>query len=258
MRRYPLLIALALAMPAVPQSPAPNAAGAAMGHLHLNVRDVDAQRRFWTALGGQTTHLGTIEGVRFPGVTVYFKKVDPTAGTDGSSVGHLGFLVKDLAGTLARCKAIGIGPEREAGQGARQAFVTAPDGVRVELSEDAALAVPVAHHHVHFYTSGVAETKAWYVKLFGAKPGKRAGFEAADIPGANLTFTEAAPAPAPTRGRALDHIGFEVRNLEAFARKLEAGGIKLDVPYRKMPALGIALVFLTDPAGTYVELTEAL
>ena len=28
-----------------------------------------------------------------------------------------------------------------------------------------------------------------------------------------------------TRGRALDHIGFEVRNLEAFVKKLEAQGI---------------------------------
>jgi extradiol dioxygenase family protein len=56
----------------------------------------------------------------------------------------------------------------------------------------------------------------------------------------------------------VDHIGFEVKDLEAFTKKLEAAGIKLDIPYRKVPALGIAIAFLTDPFGTYIELTEGL
>jgi hypothetical protein len=42
------------------------------------------------------------------------------------------------------------------------------------------------------------------------------------------------------RGRALDYSGFEVKNLEEFCTKLEADGVKLAVPYRKGPALGIA------------------
>ena len=63
---------------------------------------------------------------------------------------------------------------------------------------------------------------------------------------------------AGTRGRALDHIGFEVRNLEEFCKKLEAQGIKLDVPFRAVPALNITLAFITDPWGTYIELNEGL
>ena len=47
-----------------------------------------------------------------------------------------------------------------------------------------------------------------------------------------------------TRGRALDHIGFEVKGLEAFCRKLESLGIKLDRPYTKVPALNIAIAFI--------------
>jgi hypothetical protein len=39
---------------------------------------------------------------------------------------------------------------------------------------------------------------------------------------------------------------------------LEASGVKLDVAYRKLPALGISLAFFTDPFGTYIELTEGL
>ena len=80
-----------------------------------------------------------------------------------------------------------------------------------------------------------------------------------DVPGMNLTFGVARTAPSiGTKGRSVDHVGFEVKNLEAFCKKLQANGVKLDVPYRKAPSLGIATAFLTDPFGTYVELTEGL
>jgi hypothetical protein len=39
---------------------------------------------------------------------------------------------------------------------------------------------------------------------------------------------------------------------------LEAKGVKFDIPYRKVERLGIALAFLTDPSGVYMELTEGL
>jgi hypothetical protein len=69
------------------------------------------------------------------------------------------------------------------------------------------------------------------------------------------------PSPIPvvgTQGRSLDHVGFEVKNLEEFCKKLEADGIKMAVPYRKVPALNISIAFITDPWGTYIELTEGL
>ena len=75
----------------------------------------------------------------------------------------------------------------------------------------------------------------------------------------NLTFgISRNPPTTGTKGRNIDHIGFEVKNLEAFCKNLEANGVKLDIPYRKVPAAGIVIAFLTDPFGTYVELTEGL
>ncbi|MBI4890889.1 MAG: VOC family protein, partial [Acidobacteria bacterium] len=140
----------------------------------------------------------------------------------------------------------------------KPAFLVGPDGVRVELIEDKTLATVSAHHHVHFYDGAVDETKAWYVKMFGAVPGKRGSFEAADLPGVNLTFAKSEKPVVGTKGRALDHVGFEVTDLPGFVKKLEAAGVKLDVPLRRVEALGISLVFLTDPWGTYIELTEGL
>jgi catechol 2,3-dioxygenase-like lactoylglutathione lyase family enzyme len=138
------------------------------------------------------------------------------------------------------------------------AFVMGPDDTKVELIENTAIAHPIVMHHVHFAAPDVAAMKAWYVKTFAARPGTRAGFEAADLPGVNLTFSAAPDPVVGTRGRVLDHIGFEVKNLEAFCKQLEASGIKLDRPYSKVPALGIAIAFFTDPWGTYIELTEGL
>ena len=51
------------------------------------------------------------------------------------------------------------------------------------------MGVPIASHHIHFYNSPIEDTRAWYVKTFGAVPGKRDVFEAADIPGINLSFS---------------------------------------------------------------------
>ena len=82
-------------------------------------------------------------------------------------------------------------------------------------------------------------------------------YAAADLPGINLNFS-ATPAPqAPTQGRMLDHIGFEIDGLESFCAALEAQGVVLDRRYRKLPS-GVGLAFLTDPWGTYIELTEGL
>jgi catechol 2,3-dioxygenase-like lactoylglutathione lyase family enzyme len=62
---------------------------------------------------------------------------------------------------------------------------------------------------------------------------------------------------APTKGRALDHIGFEVTGLEAFCKKLEADGTKFDLTYRELAALGgLKISYIIDPEGTRIELTE--
>jgi catechol 2,3-dioxygenase-like lactoylglutathione lyase family enzyme len=245
---------LSTAAGALAQLAPPNAAGVSMGHLHLNVRDPAAHRAFWTTLGGKPAKLGAMELIVFPDVLVLYQKAEPTGGTDGSVVGHIGFRVKDLQASLDKCRAAGL--KILPGASPHQAYVIAPDEIKVEITEDPAMEIPIANHHIHFYTPSVAETKAWYVRTFGAKPGKRGPFEAADLPGVNLTFSQASGPVAGTKGRALDHIGFEVKDLEAFCKKLEAAGVKFDLPYRKIPSLGLSIAFLSDPWGTYIELTE--
>ena len=56
----------------------------------------------------------------------------------------------------------------------------------------------------------------------------------------------------------VDHIGFEVKNLEEFCKRLEASGVKFDKPYSKTRHDGFASAELSDPYGVSVELTEGL
>src|SRR5262249_5427921 len=98
--------------------------------------------------------------------------------------------------------------------------------------------------------------QAWYTETFGGIPGKRWNYHAVDLPGVNLNFSGNRSGQAPTQGRMLDHIGFAVKNLEAFCRQLEARGMRVD----RSPSGGAdddASAWLTDPWGTSIELMEA-
>jgi catechol 2,3-dioxygenase-like lactoylglutathione lyase family enzyme len=234
-----------------------NTMGVSMGHLHLNSADPEVQRKFWVeTLGARMAKLGALDVYAMPGVLVMVaKKPQKPESSEGSVVNHIGVKVRDYDGVLAKLKAAGLtfNPVNET-----QSMGLGPDGIRVELVKDPQAEAPVMNHHIHFFTQDVTATQNWYIDTFGAIKGKRGRFEAADLPGVNLSFSPSETKTANSKGRALDHIGFEVKDLEAFTRKLESSGVKLDVAYRKVPSLGIAIAFFTDPWGTYIELTEGL
>jgi hypothetical protein len=108
----------------------------------------------------------------------------------------------------------------------------------------------------------------WYVKAFNAtlRDGQTEFFIGADLPvvGYSLNFFRWEGDPSithvPTAGRVVDHVGFEVKNLEAFCKALEAKGLKLARPYsRNTTAMnGIATAMIIDPWGVSIELTEGL
>ena len=54
-------------------------------------------------------------------------------------------------------------------------------------------------------------------------------------------------------------MGFEVKNIDAFVAKLQAAGIKTDAAVRgSTNASGLRIVYITDPWGTEIEITEGL
>lgn len=272
-----MLTTLTVAMPssAGAQLLAARDAPVAYGHHHINTSDIEAHKRFWIdALGGTPM---TLEGsssvvVGFPNVLILLREQAPTAGTKGSVVNHVGFASRDIRAAVARLRAGGFrmvtrdelpasyDVQDDLGQragGNVVAFVMGPDETKVELIQDTSIPYPIQLHHVHWATQDGEAMRAWYAEHFGATPGTRIGQPAADLPGVNLTFGPSADPVAPTRGRALDHVGFEVKDIEGFVRRLEGSGITMDRGVTRIGS-GLAIAFLTDPWGTYIELTEGL
>jgi catechol 2,3-dioxygenase-like lactoylglutathione lyase family enzyme len=249
------------------------------GHHHLNVTNMDDAKKFWVdALGGALIKVGpeNREIIKFPNALMLLRAQKPTGGSKGSTVDHIGFSVKNLRQVVDRVKAAGYrmvtsseAPPNvkvqddigivEGGPVSGIAYVMAPDDTKVELVEMKAQAAPIASHHLHFFGMN-KEMQAWYMKTFGASTLASANpaFISASLPGLTMNFSPSQTPVAGTQGRAIDHIGFEVKNLEAFTKKLESEGITLASPYRQVPALDISIAFITDPWGTYIELTEGL
>ncbi len=241
----------------------PNQLGITFGHVHLNVKDVEGQRKFWVEqFDAKPLAREGLQGVKVPGMLILFTAKEPTAPSEGSEIDHFGFKVRSLAEVLKSCRAAGIPVQREfiGNEGFPNAYVMAPEGVKVELQEDTSLPERVLAYHIHFSSKDIPSLRAWYIATFGGVPKKRGKLDTADIAEMNFSFNQNRDGESRpgSKGRALDHIGFEVSNLEAFCKKLEASGVKFDVPYKKIPNLGIAVAFLTDPEGGYIELTEGL
>src|ERR1700682_1099938 len=134
----------ALAVFAVTPLPAqlasPNSTGAAIGHIHLNVQDIAAQQRFWTQVGGTPVNNEKLQMMQFPGIYIVLRKQDSTGGTVGSVINHFGFHVKNFDTSVAKWKAAGLSVE--AGPNPKQAFLAAPDDIRVEILEDTSIRNP--------------------------------------------------------------------------------------------------------------------
>lgn len=253
-----LILIFGAALPLLCQIAPPNSMGVSMGHLHIVTPHPEAQKKLWIdTLGGKLIVAGPLEYAMFPGAFVGWRKGDASGGTDDSVVNHLGFLTPDLDAMRTKLLANGATIVKEMPE-QRQFFAMFPDKVKVEFSEDKKLDVPIKHHHIHFASHQVEEMRAWYAKMFGAIPGRRSKFQAADLPGVNLSWNPADAPTLPTKGRALDHIGFEVRDIKDFCGQLEKAGVKLDMQPTPRPDLGLTIAFFTDPWGTRVELTQGL
>ena len=237
--------------------------GVTMGHVHYTVKDIEAQKHFWTdAFHAVEVHNGALSLIQMPGTYIMFRQGDITGPQEGATVEHVSFTVKNLKESMADWKARGY--EIVQANNPLQCYVVGPEGVRVEILQDPATPRQFQMNHIHMLAVDVPAMEAWYAKTFGFKTTKVPMLtsknlqEIDEVPGTSLHFAKADKAPAPTKGRTLDHIGFEVKNLEAFTKGLEAQGIQLEAPIREVPNTKVKIAFINDPWGTRIELTQGL
>lgn len=267
------LFLLVAAAPSSAQLHAAKEGPVAYGHHHINATSIAEHKKFFVdTLGGVPITIAGREIVKFPNVLVFIREQAPKGGSRGTSVNHLGFSVPDIRQTVNKLRTNGykmvtreeapapweVKDDVGTQPGRAIAFVIGPDDLKVEIVESKEQKTPIALHHVHFFGPQNTDMHAWYIKVFGAKAAAPGGtFAQATLPGVALNFS---PSPTPVvgiQGRVVDHIGFEIDNLPAFLKKVEAMGIK-PVNVRDVPDLNVSIGFITDPWGTYIELTEGL
>jgi catechol 2,3-dioxygenase-like lactoylglutathione lyase family enzyme len=240
----------------------PNGAGVTMGFLHMVVPDVQANKKLWVSLGGVPVKIDEIEAVKFPGVMVLLTHGSPSGNNKGAVLDHFGFHVRAGYGDelFAKMKAAGVPVEPDPDRH-DHGYIYTPEHQLIEIAPgDKSQTLPIISDHLHYLMPNAIQpqAQAWYAKTLGAESRKAY----AEIPGIEMRFGRGAEpvteVPLPTKGRTMDRIGFEVVNLEAFCKRLEASGVKFDKPYNRTLHKSFASAELTDPWGTSIELTEGL
>ena len=254
--------ALALSPSAFAQLATPNPNGITYGHVHLNVSDPELHTRLWVEhFDAEISQKGPLTALKFPNMIILLRGNEPTMPSQETVMDHFGFKVRDVEAFLSKWRAAGYTVDSEflGSEGQKNAYVTLPDGVYVELQEDQSLHEEITGYHIHYRTEGFEELLDWYANAFDLEIRPRGRIQTTtNVPGMNLSFGGSQTPRAGTQGTAIDHIGFEVDDLDAFAAKLAAKGIELDSPVRMIEAIGLKIAFLTDPKGVYIELTEGL
>src|SRR5207247_11318889 len=88
-----LAIAILCATPARAQLAGPNQVGVTMGHVHLAVTAVDAQKQFWiSVMGGTLVRSCALEPIQFPGIFIMLRKSQPSTPPAARLVSYFGFL----------------------------------------------------------------------------------------------------------------------------------------------------------------------
>jgi catechol 2,3-dioxygenase-like lactoylglutathione lyase family enzyme len=261
-----LAFAIALSTPVFAQLGEPaNDLGVRLSHVGLIVKDVEAHKKFWTEALGGTVVISTARTtfIQFPGIYVELQPGEPTAPPAGAILDHFGFVLKDIEAARARWKAANV-KYTVGANNPKQGFVEAPDGVRVEVFGDPSLPGPIGMDHIHLLLprADIPAIQAWYDKNLGGLSGKRKTVanrgvtECVYFHRFNISFSPSDMPRDPSKGRSLAHIAFDVKNVDEFAKKLEAQGIKFDIRPRQLPNSNTKIAFLTDPWGTTVELIE--
>jgi catechol 2,3-dioxygenase-like lactoylglutathione lyase family enzyme len=250
-RRRATLLAIVI-LAAMPASSM--AIDAAFHHVHLNSADPPAAAQWYAKhMGGDASSGGMFQAVSFGKTKFLFFKGKPDGPSSaGSAVDHVGFSFKNIEAKmqeLADAKVDIVSGVQQEGP-IKYAFVKDPWNTLIEIVEDPDL---LGYHHVHLATTDPRATLKWYTDAFGGQPTRFAGL----IPGirygdAWVLVKKVDKAPAPTKGRAVDHISWAFPDLDTAAVDLKAKGVNFKSgPY---PFGNGKIAFVEDPQGVLIEL----
>ena len=135
------------------------------------------------------------------------------------------------------------------------AFVEDPWGTKIEVMEDPET---LGLHHIHLKGPEPEKIFTWYESAFGGERTKFHGL----LPALRyddhlwlLVQSSQGEEMAPTRGRSIDHLGWNFPDLAAAQEELTAKGVKFTKAVRPFKSTKIA--FVEGPGGVRIELVES-
>ena len=264
-------VALALCVLAMVVAISPRVVSAAdYHHVHITASSPSEAVSWYTEYMDCQPIADRRDAADCDGVELVFV-VQPTMGsTQGTGVNHISFSYPDLTNKMGALEAIGV-----RGSGVRLqrfadgstirdipglfkiAFIFDPWGTRIELVEDAEY---LGFHHVHLSATDPEATLAWYRDVMGGEPaslkGRLNGLLFNDV--WLLASQHEEGTPATTLGRAIDHIGFVVPDLDTAAATMR----QQDVLFQQTPVVpedartAAQRAFLSGPDNVRVAVVE--
>jgi catechol 2,3-dioxygenase-like lactoylglutathione lyase family enzyme len=183
--------------------------------------------------------------------------------SQGSAVDHIGFSFSDLEAKVKQLEAAGAkieGPIRDLPGIFKIAFAVDPWGTRLELVQDPEL---LGLHHVHMRAPNPEETFKWLLTNFGGErtplKGKLDAIRYAAPNFSTVWILVQKGEATPTRGRAIDHIGWRVKDLSAKTAELKGKSVAMETEPRPLNLPNkttIHFAYVVGPSGARIELVQ--
>ena len=190
------------------------------------------------------------------GRTIFaFAKVENAAPSAGGAIDHIGFSVADVDAKMKELQAAGakmLTPARDVPGLPKAGFVQDPFGVKIELLQDTEA---IGFHHIHLRVPDPEASLKWSVDNFGGERMKWKGrLDAVKYTNPIvLLLAEKDDKAAPSQGRAIDHLGWAVSDVDAKVAGLTSKGLKTVEP-RAVRNLRVG--FVEGPGGVRIEMVQ--
>jgi catechol 2,3-dioxygenase-like lactoylglutathione lyase family enzyme len=228
--RYLTRLLATLFVTCLAASPAAAQATLPYDHVHLAAPDqAKAVEWYQQNFGGETSPEGK-DRLFFGKTRFIWLKSETAKPSADATIDHIAFSVADRT----------------------PGFTTDPWGVKIEIVNDPAHR---GFHHVHLNAPDPAVSIGWYRQRFGGERVKFKGEDALKY-GDVLLLIQKASAPAPSVGRALDHLGWRVADLDKTLADLKGITVMQGATELQLATGKVHYSFVVDPVGTKIELVQ--
>ena len=200
-------------------------------HVHLAAPDqAKAVEWYRKNFGGETTPEGK-DRLLFGKTRFIWLKSETAQPSANAAIDHIAFSVADKA----------------------PGFMTDPWGVKIEILNDPQRR---GFHHVHLRATDPAASLTWYQARFGGERTTYKGADALQYGDVLVLIEKSAAAPAASNGRALDHVGWRVADLDKTLADLAGIRILQGVTNLQLANGPVRYSFVEDPGGVKIELVQ--